>query len=125
MDEWEPGLKAEALDRVFANVRRFLNQGELPPPDAVRVEGTASDRSWAGRWVFASRALLDREDAEAHEGGWRQTDTGEVVLQMLEDIGSEGKRALEREAGRLTEWLAGTRVLPRFPSPLSKAAEGA
>ncbi len=33
--------------------------------DAVRVEGTASDRSWAGRWVFASRALLDREDAEA------------------------------------------------------------
>jgi hypothetical protein len=58
-------------------------------------------------------------------GGWRQTDTGEVVLQMLEDVGSEGKRALEHEAGRLTEWLAGTRVLPRFPSPMSKAAEGA
>ena len=29
-------------------------------------------------------------------------------------------RALEREAARLTEWLGGTRVLPRFPSPLSK-----
>ena len=58
-------------------------------------------------------------------GGWRQTEGGEVVLQMLEDVGGEGMRALEQEAGRLTEWLAGTRVLPRFPSPLSKAAEGA
>jgi hypothetical protein len=51
----------------------------------------------------------------------RQGDTGEVVLQMLEDIGSEGLRALEHEAARLTRWFNGTRVLPRFPSPLSKA----
>ncbi|MDQ3630364.1 MAG: winged helix DNA-binding domain-containing protein, partial [Actinomycetota bacterium] len=57
-------------------------------------------------------------------GGWRQGDTGEVTLQMLEDIGSDGLRALELEAARLTEWLGGTRVLPRFPSPLSRAAAG-
>jgi Winged helix DNA-binding domain len=54
-------------------------------------------------------------------GGWRQSDDGEVVLQLLEDIGSEGRAALEGEAARLTEWLDGTRALPRFPSPLSKA----
>ena len=54
-------------------------------------------------------------------GGWRQSDNGEVVLQMLEDVGAEGLRALEGEAARLTEWLGGTRVLPRFPSPLSKS----
>ncbi|MDQ3630621.1 MAG: winged helix DNA-binding domain-containing protein, partial [Actinomycetota bacterium] len=42
-------------------------------------------------------------------GGWRQGDTGEVTLQMLEDIGSDGLRALELEAARLTEWLGGTR----------------
>jgi len=53
-------------------------------------------------------------------GGWRQSDTGEVVLQLLGDIGSEGVRALEDEATRLTEWLGGTRVVARFPSPLSK-----
>jgi Winged helix DNA-binding domain len=53
-------------------------------------------------------------------GGWRQRDTGEVVLQMLEDVGSEGLRALENEASRLTGWFGGKRVLPRFPSPLSK-----
>jgi hypothetical protein len=53
-------------------------------------------------------------------GGWRQGDTGEVVLQLLEDIGSDGRRALEDEATCLTEWLSGTRVVARFPSPLSK-----
>jgi DNA glycosylase AlkZ-like len=53
-------------------------------------------------------------------GGWRQSDGGEVVLQMLEDVGSDGLKALEHEAARLTEWFEGTRVLPRFPSPLSK-----
>ncbi len=53
-------------------------------------------------------------------GGWRQSDSGEVVLQLLEDIGAEGLRALEHEAARLTEWFGGTRVLSRFPSPLSK-----
>jgi hypothetical protein len=59
---------------------------------------------WAGRVV----------------GGWRQDETGGVVLQMLEDIGAEGRRALEDEAARLTSWLHGQRVSPRFPSPLSK-----
>jgi hypothetical protein len=58
-------------------------------------------------------------------GGWAQTDDGDVVLQMLEDVGAEGLGALEGEAARLTEWLGGTRVLPRFPSPLSKALAGA
>jgi DNA glycosylase AlkZ-like len=53
-------------------------------------------------------------------GGWRQTDTGEVELQSLEDIGSDGRRALQDEAARLTGWLGGTRVVARFPSPLSK-----
>ena len=55
-------------------------------------------------------------------GGWRLSDSGEVELQLLEDVGTEGVRALEAEAARLTEWLAGVRLMPRFPSPLSKAA---
>ncbi|MGI8414213.1 MAG: DNA glycosylase AlkZ-like family protein, partial [Solirubrobacteraceae bacterium] len=58
-------------------------------------------------------------------GGWRQTDTGAIVLRMLEDVGHDGLRSLELEAERLTEWLGGTRVSPRFPSPLSKVATGA
>jgi hypothetical protein len=56
-------------------------------------------------------------------GGWRQTDAGEVVLQLLEDVGSDGQRALDDEAACLTDWLAGTRAVPRFPSPLSRLAD--
>ncbi len=56
-------------------------------------------------------------------GGWRQGESGEVIVQMLGNVGSEGLRAIEHEAARLTEWFGGTRVLPRFPSPLSKAAD--
>jgi hypothetical protein len=51
-------------------------------------------------------------------GGWRQAESGEVVLQLLEDVGTEAVQALEDESARLTAWLAGVRVLPRFPSPL-------
>ena len=53
-------------------------------------------------------------------GGWRQGESGEVVLQLLEDVGAEGLDALGSEAARLTEWLGGSRFLPRFPSPLSR-----
>jgi hypothetical protein len=55
-------------------------------------------------------------------GGWRQAEDGQVVLQVLEDVGSDGTSALAAEAERLGDWLGGTRVLPRFPSPLWKAS---
>jgi Winged helix DNA-binding domain len=58
-------------------------------------------------------------------GGWRQDGDGAVYLQLLEDVGADGLRAIEDEAERLTTWLAGTKVLPRFPSPLSRAVAGA
>jgi len=54
-------------------------------------------------------------------GGWSQPGGSEVAIQLLEDVGSDGRVALEAEAARLTAWLAGTRVSPRFPSPLSRA----
>jgi hypothetical protein len=57
-------------------------------------------------------------------GGWRQDDAGAVELQMLEDVGADAQRVLEDQAKRLTDWLGGTRVLPRFPSPLSRVVAG-
>jgi hypothetical protein len=53
-------------------------------------------------------------------GGWRQGENREIELQLLEDVGADGELALSQEAERLTAWLGGTRVVPRFPSPLSK-----
>jgi Winged helix DNA-binding domain len=58
-------------------------------------------------------------------GGWRQTDTGEVELQLLEDVGADARLAIEQESARLTEWFGGIRTLPRFPSPLSRVVAGA
>jgi hypothetical protein len=36
-------------------------------------------------------------------------------------VGTRATKALTRKARELTEWLDGTRINPRFPSPLSKA----
>jgi Winged helix DNA-binding domain len=57
-------------------------------------------------------------------GGWSQTPDGEVFLQLLEDVGADAAGALEREAARLSAWLGGVRVAPRFPSPLSRPGPG-
>jgi hypothetical protein len=54
-------------------------------------------------------------------GGWRQDEGGTVVPRLLEEVGADGLAAVAREADRLTSWLGGTRVLPRFPSPLFRA----
>lgn len=54
-------------------------------------------------------------------GGWTQDDDGDVVLLLLDDVGADARAALEARASDLTDWLAGARVLPRFPSPLAKA----
>jgi hypothetical protein len=53
-------------------------------------------------------------------GGWGQDADGRVDVLLVEDVGRDTKRALQRQADELTEWLGGVRVSPRFPSPLSK-----
>ncbi|QLL09736.1 winged helix DNA-binding domain-containing protein [Mycobacterium vicinigordonae] len=61
-------------------------------------------------------------------GGWcQETSTGQkgrVRLQLLEDPGEQGRRALQQRADELTAWLDGVRISPRFPSPLSKSDRG-
>lgn len=54
-------------------------------------------------------------------GGWRQDADGGIELQLLEPVGRAHAKTLERQANRLTDWLGGVRINPRFPSPLSKA----
>ncbi len=54
-------------------------------------------------------------------GAWTQRASGEVVYQVLEDVGQEAAAAIDRAAGGLTEWLGPVRVTPRFPTPLQRA----
>ncbi|HKY16433.1 MAG TPA: winged helix DNA-binding domain-containing protein [Microthrixaceae bacterium] len=54
-------------------------------------------------------------------GGWAQLPDGAVVHRLLEDVGSDAGRAIERRGAQLQAWLDGTVVVPRFPAPLEKA----
>ena len=53
-------------------------------------------------------------------GGWAQRETGEIVVRLLEDVGSEATAAAEAEAEALSEWLGDTAVTPRVRTPLEK-----
>lgn len=55
-------------------------------------------------------------------GAWGQDADGRVELRLLEDVGRKARQALQLRADELTDWLAGVRINPRFPSPLSKGA---
>ncbi len=53
-------------------------------------------------------------------GAWSQRPSGEVVFQLLEDIGASATAAVGIEAARLQSWIGDARVSPRFPTPLQK-----
>ncbi|MCK2220765.1 winged helix DNA-binding domain-containing protein [Actinomadura sp. ATCC 31491] len=53
-------------------------------------------------------------------GGWAQRPDGEPVWRLLEDVGAEGRAAIEAEAAGLAAWLGGVRVTPRFRTPLER-----
>jgi hypothetical protein len=57
-------------------------------------------------------------------GGWGQRADGEVAWQLLEDVGADGRAAIEGEAERLQAWLGGVRITPRFRSPIDRAIRG-
>jgi hypothetical protein len=86
---------------------------------------------WAGRDFYLGphrTALFDRNGnagptiwLDGHVvGGWAQRATGEVVLRLLEDVGTDATEAIEAEAARLTAWLTPLRVTPRFRTPLER-----
>jgi len=56
-------------------------------------------------------------------GGWAQRPDGEVVHRLLEDVGSEAAGAVDRAAADLTAWFGGTRIKPRFGTPLQRELE--
>ncbi|HET6954730.1 MAG TPA: winged helix DNA-binding domain-containing protein [Acidimicrobiales bacterium] len=113
-----------------------LTPVDPPPPGAVLLPALdPTTMGWAGRdWYLGSHraAVFDRNGNGGTTawwdgrvvGGWSQAPGGEVVLQLLEDVGAEARAALDREAARLTAWLDGVRVTARFPSPLARSTTG-
>jgi hypothetical protein len=53
-------------------------------------------------------------------GGWGVRADGSIRWQLLEDVGTEASTAIDHEATRLRDWLTGSRVIPRFRTPLER-----
>lgn len=88
------------------------------------------DRSW---FLGAHRPALFDTNGNAGPtvwvdgrvaGGWAQRPDGEVVTRLLEDVGAEAQAAVAKEAADLTAWFGGTRITPRFRTPLERELSG-
>jgi hypothetical protein len=53
-------------------------------------------------------------------GGWAQRKDGEIAVRLLEDVGADATKAVEKEAERLQTWLGSVRFTPRFRTPLER-----
>jgi hypothetical protein len=53
-------------------------------------------------------------------GGWAQRSDGEIVFQLLEDVGTDAVRAVEAEAERLASWLGDVRFSPSVMPPFQR-----
>ncbi|WP_240506157.1 winged helix DNA-binding domain-containing protein [Thermoactinospora rubra] len=53
-------------------------------------------------------------------GGWATRPGGEIVWELLEDVGAEARTLIEAEAAALAKWLGGTKITPRFRTPLER-----
>jgi hypothetical protein len=53
-------------------------------------------------------------------GGWAQRPDGEVVTRLLEAVGPTVRSRVGERASRLTRWLDGVVVTPRFRTPLER-----
>jgi hypothetical protein len=54
-------------------------------------------------------------------GGWSQRPDGEVVFELLEDVGADAVRAVEAEAERVAAWLGDVRFAPGFLPPFQRS----
>ena len=115
----------------------FVLPGDLEPtpaPDpwvALLPSLDATTMGWQARdWYLGEHrsALFDTNGNAGPTiwadgrivGGWATRPGGEVVTELLEDVGREASQAVDAEAARTTELLQGVQVVPRFPGPLHR-----
>ncbi|MEZ5256327.1 MAG: crosslink repair DNA glycosylase YcaQ family protein [Ilumatobacteraceae bacterium] len=54
-------------------------------------------------------------------GAWAQRADGEIVTQLLEELGADQRSAVAARAQELEAWLGPLRFKPRFPTPLERS----
>ncbi|ONM46865.1 winged helix DNA-binding domain-containing protein [Nocardia donostiensis] len=53
-------------------------------------------------------------------GGWAQRADGEIVVRLLEDVGSDATALIDAETERAATWFGEVRPIPRFRTPLER-----
>ena len=53
-------------------------------------------------------------------GGWAQRPDGELVRELLDDVGAEAEAAIDAAAEGLAAFIGGVRITPRFRTPLER-----
>jgi Winged helix DNA-binding domain len=139
---WTVGATRAALEAIGA-VEVTLGGGAIgyalpddleptPPPSpwvALLPALDATTMGWAGRdWYLGPHRprLFDTAGNAGPTiwvdgrivGGWAQRRSGEVVPELLEDVGTEFRHRIEAEAARLEAWIGPARVTGSFPTPL-------
>jgi len=105
--------------------------GPVEPWAALLPALDSTAMGWLGRsWYLGGHgpALFDRSGNVGPTvwwdgrivGGWGQRPDGEVVYRLLEDAGAEAVAAIDAAAARVTAFVDGTRVTPRFRTPLER-----
>ncbi|MEV8518119.1 winged helix DNA-binding domain-containing protein [Dactylosporangium sp. NPDC051484] len=57
-------------------------------------------------------------------GAWAQRPTGQVAVELVEEVPAATRRAVDRAVKELEGWLGDVRVTPRFRAPLEKELAG-
>lgn len=128
---------AEAVAVELEEGTGFVLPGDLetttqPDPWVALLPGLdATTMGWANRdWYLGGHGevLFDTNGNAGPMvwvdgrivGGWGQRPDGSVAYRLLEDVGSDTTIAIIDRAAAVETWLEGTRVIPRFPSPLGR-----
>ena len=110
-----------------------LDPGPAPQPWAALLPSLdPTTMGWAGREFFLGPhrpVLFDRNGNAGPTvwwdgrvvGGWSQRRNGEIVYELLEDVGAEAVAGVDAEAARLGAWIGDVRFSPGFLPPFQRA----
>ncbi|CAN5815646.1 winged helix DNA-binding domain-containing protein [soil metagenome] len=152
--KWTKTQTRSALDAIAAEPVTVDTGNDTSPADAFVVAGDSGVTSlppgpnvsllpsldptimgWKQRaWYLGSRPgdLFDSNGNSgpvvmvdgAVVGVWAQDSEGTVVTELIAPPPLAVRRLIAARAADLTRWLAGTRVVPRFPTPMQRRLSG-
>lgn len=104
----DPGPWVALLPALDSTTMGWNERGWFLGPHGARLFDTNGN---AGPTIWADGRVV---------GGWAQRRSGEVAINLLEDVAAAVRRQIEAEAERISAWLGPTRIIPRFRTPVEQ-----